>query len=476
MTTVRQTLAASPAGFGTSGLRGLVGDLSDEVCFAATLGFLRHMRDTGAASDGPALFAHDLRPSSPRIARAVAAAIRHAGFEPVFGGEIPTPALALAGFSRNAPSVMITGSHIPFDRNGIKFHRPQSEISKADEAPILECEAELPDHLDIRDLPPFTGAMEGGYAARYLAAFPELLKDMRVGLYQHSAVGRDLNAALFGDMGARVAPLGRSDEFVPIDTEAVSDADQAQARTWAEQGLDCIVSTDGDGDRPLLADENGEYFRGDMLGILCARFLGAEAIVTPVSSNTALEKSGWFERIERTRIGSPHVIAAMDDLARERDRVAGFEANGGFLTRTPFEVSGETLAPLPTRDALLPVLAAIALAKRENCRLSELRALLPNRVTRSDRLVNRPTSASLEYLADMDETAEATLLDGLGTVRDVDTTDGRRMTLGDDRIVHLRPSGNAPEFRIYVEAETADAADETLAFVKDRLGRILPKG
>ena len=476
MASVAEILAASPAGFGTSGLRALVEELTDELCFAVTLGFLEHARTRGDYD--AVVLAHDLRPSSPRIARAVAAAIRHVGAELVFAGTVPTPALALAGFTRRVPSVMVTGSHIPFDRNGLKFHMADGEITKADEAPIAGSSTPVPS-FETDDLPAPDGSIESDYATRYLRAFPDLLNGMRVGIYQHSAVGRELNVALFGDLGARVVPLGISDEFVPIDTEAVAEADREQARAWTkEHELDALFSTDGDGDRPLLADGNGDYFRGDALGILAARALRADGVATPVSSNTALERTGWFEEAARTRIGSPYVLDAMADLAQRRERVVGFEANGGFMVQTPIPAEAETLAPLPTRDAILPALAAIALAVREGVTLADLDAMLPPRFTRSDRLKDRPTARSHAFLDGLsrDARAQGELLQGIGRVEASDTTDGLRMTLDTDEIVHLRPSGNAPEFRIYVEAADEARAGELLAEAKRRLAERLPKG
>ncbi|TLS80838.1 phosphomannomutase, partial [Photobacterium damselae subsp. damselae] len=80
-----------------------------------------------------------------------------------------------------------------------------------------------------------------------------------------------------------VIALERSDEFVPIDTEAVSEADKKKAKNWSkEYNLDFIFSTDGDGDRPLVADENGDWIRGDILGLLCADAMGIEALAVPV--------------------------------------------------------------------------------------------------------------------------------------------------------------------------------------------------
>jgi phosphomannomutase len=121
-------------------------------------------------------------------------------------------------------------------------------------------------------------------------------------------------------------------QFIPVDTEAIRPEDVELARVWAREfGFDAIISTDGDSDRPLLADHTGEWLRGDVLGVLCARALKAQAVITPVSSNTVLERSQAFPVTDRTRIGSPFVIAAMNaQLAGGLAPVVGYEANGGF--------------------------------------------------------------------------------------------------------------------------------------------------
>lgn len=446
--------------FGTSGLRGLVCEMTDALCARYARAFAAHLAASGARPRA-VLIGRDLRPSSPRIARACAEALAGIGVDVAECGALPTPALALAAGARGLPAIMVTGSHIPFDRNGLKFYRAQGEITKADEAGMLAC----------LDAPAPAGAGRGRiredaeaarlYPRRSLDFFaPRLLAGKRIGVYQHSAVGRDLIGEVLAGLGAEVVALGRTEAFVPIDTEAVRPEDEALARGWARaHGLDALVSTDGDGDRPLLGDETGALLRGDVVGVLAARHLGAEAVATPVSSNTVLERSRWFSRIARTRIGSPHVIAAMEALIAQGGPagglVVGYEANGGFLLGGPVTgASGARLAPLMTRDAMLPMLAVLALAARTGRPLSALSADLPARFTASDRLAEFDSARSgplLEALAG-DAAARARLLGGIGAVEDVDLTDGVRMTLEGGEIVHLRASGNAPELRCYAEA------------------------
>jgi phosphomannomutase len=459
--------------FGTSGARGLVVDMSAEVCFAYTAAFLQVV---GLPTGGRVALGMDLRPSSPDIAAACAAAIRQAGMEVDFCGVLPTPALAFHAQERGQPAIMVTGSHIPFDRNGIKFYRSSGEITKADEAGIAAASVTLPTQIQLIPLPAANAQARQLYIDRYLKFFPRGgLAGMRLGFYEHSSVARDLLRDILEGLGAQVISLGRTDQFVPIDTEAVAEADIQQARRWAaEEGFDAILSTDGDADRPLLGDQNGNYLRGDVVGILCAQQLGAEAVATPVSSNTALEKCGAFARVERTRIGSPFVIEGMEKmLAEGARRVVGFEANGGFLVGSPIEKKGHVLHSLPTRDAVLPILALLTMARERGIPVSQLPASLPPRFTASDRIQNFATEKSRQLLHDLaySDAALRVFLTPLGVEpAGIDQTDGLRITLSNSEIIHLRPSGNAPELRCYAEAASqaraADLADACLLRVQ----------
>jgi phosphomannomutase len=233
------------------------------------------------------------------------------------------------------------------------------------------------------------------------------------------------------------------------------------------------VSTDGDGDRPWVCDEQGRFMRGDVLGTLTALWLGVQTVVTPVSSNTVLEKSGQFSYTQRTRIGSPYVIEAMQSLqAQGHSSVAGFEANGGFLLQTP----QKGLQPLPTRDSTLPILAVLAMAQQKQQPLSALPHLLPARFTHSDRIQNLPTAKSLlliKHLA-QDTVALQAFVQFTGSHAEVtDQTDGLRITLANADIIHLRPSGNAPELRCYTEAGTPEQAQQLLTAGLNQIKTIL---
>jgi phosphomannomutase len=464
--------------FGTSGLRGLVSEMTDAACAAHVAAFLRHLsaRDRFDA----VLLGRDLRPSSPRIAAVCAAAIEAGGRLPVDCGVLPTPALALEAARRGVPAVMVSGSHVPFDRNGLKFYRAAGEIARADEAGILAA-------LAVNAAPPPPARRmraSPGARVRYLARSVDFfgsgrLAGRRVGVWQHSAAGRDLVVEALAALGAEPVALGRSEDFVAIDTEAIAPDDADRIAAWvAHHRLDALVSTDGDGDRPLLAHERGAVLRGDALGVLTARALGADAVATPLNATTALERSGWFARIERTRIGSPHVIAGIERLTAAGAALpVGFEANGGFLLGGVAQgAGGRVLAPLPTRDAMIPLLALLAAAADAEVPLSALVEALPARATASDRLREIPPARSAAFLAGLAAVAHqrAELLSGIGAdVAAVDTRDGVRMTLADGDVVHLRASGNAPELRVYTEAGTPGAAEALLAAVLARsAGRV----
>ena len=466
-------MSESSLKFGTSGLRGLVVDLNGPPAYAYTRAFSEMIKEgQGSDAGGAILIARDLRASSPDIARLCAAAVADSGLTPIDCGAAPTPALALAAMNFGLPAIMVTGSHIPEDRNGLKFYRSNGEIDKSDESRIAAWHERLsgaapsaPHSVETRDV-------SSAYRQRYLNFFPErALTGLTIGVYQHSSVARDLLVDILAALGATAIALGRAERFIPVDTEAVRPEDQSLARQWArEQRLDAIVSTDGDADRPLIADGAGEFLRGDLVGAMTAAFVGADAVVTPVSSNSAIETCRRFETVLRTRIGSPYVIDGMQRAAAEgRKLVVGFEANGGVLLGSDVAKDGRTLAALPTRDAMLPILALARIVAETKRPLADLVADFKFACALSGRLQNVASERSAGFIAQLE--ADPGFRDAafapLGGVVKMDRRDGLRLTTSFDETVHFRASGNAPELRVYVEAATEARANALLTFGLD---------
>jgi len=523
--TLRERLAYQPVElrFGTSGRRGRVADLAQLeiwINVRAELEFLKTLpKQQGGIEAGEDVFlAADLRPSSVRfvaeqggrgeILQAACEAVRAAGCTPVFEGFIPTPALAYYGFGRRRASLMVTGSHIPFDRNGYKLNTSAGELLKEHEAPIAQHVARIraeaynqPFEQSLFDeqgmlktgsqpVPAASDEARAAYRRRYLDFFRgQPLRGLRVIVYQHSAVGRDLLVEVLEALGAEAIPAGRSETFVPIDTENISSEllgrlEEMAREIESQRGpVAAIVSTDGDSDRPLLISMQGgraRFHPGDLLGLVVAQELGADAVVVPVSANDAIDRSALAAVLEpKTRIGSPYVIAGMQRAAaRGRRRVVGWEANGGFLTGSPIERGGALLDALPTRDAFLPILTVLAAAAREGAPVAALFDRLPQRFGRSALLREFPREKALRILERL--TPQATdgsdvpgvmaLLqryfraeDGFGLIERLDSTDGLRIWFSSGDIAHLRPSGNADEFRIYAAADTQERADAIAA-------------
>ncbi|RAZ80308.1 phosphomannomutase [Mesorhizobium atlanticum] len=459
--------------FGSSGVRGLASELVGRASGLYTEGFARRLRSTGY-QQGKVFVGRDLRDSSPAIARDCMAALAASGFQPVDCGPIPTPALAFYARRHDAAALMVTGSHIPADRNGIKFYGPKGEIDKADEAAITLSVAELSDQYPW---PPARGDRQAGHE-QALAAFRDrvgailpagVLSGMRLGVYQHSTVAAELLVEVLRSFGADVIPVGKSDTFVPVDTEAVGQETMAKMKDWAREfKFDAVVSADADADRPLVIDENGELFRGDLIGLATALFLKADVVVTPVTSNSGISEAFGFG-VRRTKVGSPFVIEGMDAALQAGGIVVGFEANGGVLLGSDCLVNGRIVSALPTRDSFLPILAVLGTMASAGKTLSSLRETWNLPVCASERLENFPAERSrglMRKLADHD--ALQRFLAPFGMVADIDETDGLRARMTSGEIIHLRPSGNAPEFRCYAEAASHHRATEIVAMALKR--------
>jgi len=557
-----RSLNKVPLKFGTSGLRDRVEILTDEQIYINTRGFLQFLMDEENVKPGTAVaLAGDLRPSTGRIMAAVAKAIEDKGFSVDHCGRVPSPAVMYYAMQKSMPSVMVTGSHIPDDRNGVKFSKPDGEVLKTDEKAILDAvsqEREQEWAIPLKEalfnldgsaktafpLPPAHNKAAEQFVRRYLDVFPaDMLTGFKVGIYQHSAVGRQTLIDILEGLGAEVMaptetvslPLAGttvdvdlfSKKFVPVDTEKITPQTQAVLDYFAQElQPDAIVSMDGDSDRPLFADEKGEFLPGDKLGFLTLTALPVNPhnalVPLPISTNDgvvdALIQNGFA--VVSTKIGSPHICLAMlGALGKEKlngkpmykhlySQTMGWEANGGFLLGTDIELPGGILKALPTRDAVLPLISLMMLCKQNKMKASEfIHLALPPRFNVAG-VIDDKTPGTENYTAAigkkiiqffspknsniaqaefdnnqvkwMDSQGSPCKDDahdlfsikeklqsyfsqiGLGDIININWLDGVRVTFENGVIYHLRPSGNAPEFRGYVTADSLKQAHEIL--------------
>jgi phosphomannomutase len=545
-----------PLKFGTSGRRGLLIHLTQLEVYINALAELEYLQSLPLAEGGVTrgdefFFGFDLRPSSSfrvpeangggELAQAIERAIRDAGMEPVNLGRLPTPALACHALERRRGSMMVTGSHIPAEYNGYKTYSSKGELRKPDELPITRLAEQLRQRLYDQpadqslfdpqgqfksghaELSVEVMAARDGYLSRYADFFAgRSLAGKRILVYQHSAVGRDLLVEMLRHFGAEAIPAGRCEEFVPIDTENVEPDQLARIQAlvndaWATHGsLDAVVSTDGDSDRPMVFGLEAaavgtkgnppgrvRFFSGDLVGMIVAEFLPADAVVVPITCNDAIDRSPLQNIMEpKTRIGSPYVIEGMEGAsARGRKAVCGWEANGGFLTGSDIRQGDRLLRALPTRDAMLPILSVLFAAAEQGLSLCGLFDRLPKRFGRAALLKKFPRPVSLKIVREFsplaDEIAEirfqtggAVFLDkrrselacsdhwltaametravlqglftpdlGFGEISRLNYTDGVRIYFDNGDIAHVRPSGNADELRIYAVADTLARAE-----------------
>lgn len=464
-------LADRGLALGTSGIRGPADGFDAALCSAVVHRFLSIAEGT----PGALLIGHDLRASSPVIAAQCVAAA--AGMRAVrFAGAVPTPALALASCQQDAPAVMITGSHIAGDRNGLKFFIAGREVSRDEERSIADSPAPA-DTPPAVEVPPADPGVAAGYVRRYVDAFgTSALSGLKIAVVEQSSAGRDILHEVLRGLGAESVGLGRSSDFAALDTEALPEALCEQIRSWAHaERFDAIVAADGDADRPLVADERGSWLRGDRLGLLAALACAARTVATPITSSSAIEASEAFDAVIRTRIGSPHVVAAMAKEGLPAP-VVGFEANGGFLLGSDLRHEGRTLAALRTRDAVLPIVLVLAMARKKGVALSALSDGLPQRHTASGLIGAVPrehSTALIDVLRRDAAHAEAMLAGGRCRITAVDDMDGLRCRFEGGAVVHLRASGNAPELRCYAEAGSSEEAGRLVSACLESVGRAI---
>lgn len=419
--------------FGTDGVRGPFNGPVINAEFAWRLGAAAgKLLAYQEISDPVVVIGRDTRFSGPILEKALAAGLASAGATVWSLGVVPTPAVSFAVRHFGAAlGVVVTASHNPAADNGIKFFSHTG--SKLDDAVEAELESLLPEKVDPDFSVDATPALEelparSVYLKRLSEILPEnALAGWKIAVDVCHGASHQTTPTLLRTLGADVVVLNDQPDGENINLDCGSQHPEAVRACVLDIGARLGIAHDGDADRVILVDENGEVLDGDeILAILAAHFLSAnrlnhKTLVATMQSNVGLRK--FMEdaggRLETTDIGDRHVIARM--------LVGGFNLGGessGHIICSDIAPCGDGLAA-----ALLVLEAMIATGKP----LSELKRGLTKfpQEARAIRVSSKPELSTLPVLA-------AAIAKGEGQ-------------LGNSGRILVRYSGTEPKIRLLVE-------------------------
>jgi phosphoglucosamine mutase len=426
--------------FGTDGVRGVYGGSLVNEDFAARLGFAAAMAQE---RKGIALIGRDTRFSGASLEAAIARGLRAGGMEPVSLGVIPTPAVAHAVRTDGAAlGVVITASHNPAADNGIKFFGPGGQkLSDEEEERIEQL---LPAHVPEGkvDLPL---GMNENARTRYLAAALagwqpcDALRGWKIVVDTANGATCATTPAALRGLQAEVIGIADAPDGRNINAGVGSEHPEPLAARVKREGARLGIAHDGDGDRCILCDENGDVLDGDEILTLLALHalargeLPNRTLVVTVQSNlgvdAALQAAGG--RVVRTAVGDRYVIQGM----RAAGATLGGESSGHIICS---DVS-------PTGDGLVAALKVIAVMRATGEPLSVLRRALKKfpQLSRSLTVREKKPFSDLPALTQAIAALE--------------------MELGSQGRVLVRWSGTEPKLRLLVEGPTDAAVRDGLA-------------
>ncbi|MGR0221097.1 phosphoglucosamine mutase [Agromyces sp. ZXT2-6] len=450
-----------PRLFGTDGVRGLANrELTADLALglaqaaAAVLTQGRHADELRAAGRRPvAVVARDPRVSGEFLTAAVSAGLASSGVDVLDAGVIPTPATAFLIDSIRADfGVMISASHNPAPDNGIKF------FSFGGTKLPDEVEDRIESYLGRQKLAPtgdgvgrvrrFADA-EDRYVVHLLATLPNRLEGLKVVLDCAHGAAAGVSPETFRDAGAEVVVIGADPDGMNINDGVGSTHLEPLQRAVREHGADLGIAHDGDADRCLAVDADGNVVDGDrIMAILAVSMqergtLTDDTLVVTVMSNLGLRRAMAERgiRVVETKVGDRYVLEALAE--------GGFALGGeqsGHVIMSEFATTG---------DGVLTGLHLAAEMARTGRTLAELASVM---TVYPQVLVN---------VRDVDHHAMADDAEIAAAVRAAEAE------LGDTGRVLLRPSGTEPMVRVMVEAadqQVAEAHAERLAaIVRERL-------
>jgi phosphoglucosamine mutase len=428
--------------FGTDGIRGKVGTapITPEFCLRLgwAVGTVFARRNGGGSCH--ILVGKDTRISGYMLESVLESGLAAAGSNVSLMGPMPTPAVAyLTRTLRADAGIVVSASHNPYDDNGIKFF--DGAGNKLADDIELEIEAELDNPMQCVPSARLGRASRLDDAAGRYIEFCKAsvnrgfrLSGLRVVLDCAHGATYHVAPGVFEELGAVVDVIGASPDGFNINAGFGSTAPAELAARVRDTGADVGIAFDGDGDRVIMVDDQGEIVDGDEMLFIIARHraragdLGG-GVVGTVMSNFGLEKALGELGIEFTRasVGDRYVLEAL----RERNWLLGGESSGHLLVLDLTSTGDAIVAALQVLSALVSEGETLAVARRGMQKLPQTMINVP---------VADPASR-----ARAPEVADA-------------VASKNRLLAGHGRVL-IRPSGTEPVVRVMVEGDNPELVE-----------------
>ncbi|KRM13558.1 phosphoglucosamine mutase [Paucilactobacillus suebicus] len=443
--------------FGTDGVRGVANeDLSPELAFKLGRAGGYVLTQHSQRKQPQVLVSHDTRISGEMLENALIAGLLSVGIEVLRLGVVTTPGVAYLVRAQEADAgVMITASHNPIQYNGIKYFGGDG-FKLSD-----ELEAEIEELLDapVDDLPRPSAQGLGRVsdyhegALKYTEFLEQTVSDdlsgLKIAVDGANGATSGFVSTLLADMDVEFDTIGTSPDGLNTNLDRGSTHPEALQKFVVEQGAQAGIAFDGDGDRCIAVDENGEIVNGDKIMYICGRYmdqrgrLKKNTVVTTVMSNLgmykALEKAGMTS--VKTKVGDRYVV---EEMVKNGYNLGGEQS--GHIIFLDFNTTG---------DGMLTALQLLSVMKQTGKPLSEL----ASEVTEyPQELVNIRVSDKQAALKNPD------LLKIIDEVEHDMAGDGR---------VLVRPSGTEPLLRIMAEAPTKDEVHQYVTRIADVAKKVL---
>lgn len=438
--------------FGTDGVRGTVGQMPITPDFVMRLGYAAGrvlVRSEPDVARHEVLIGKDTRISGYMLEAALEAGFSAAGVDVLLAGPIPTPAVAyLTRALRLSAGVVISASHNPFHDNGIKFFSAGGNKLPDEVEASIERELDAPMDCVASEKLGKARRLDdarGRYIEFCKSTFPNELDLRGLRIVVDCAHGAAYHIAphVLHELGADIIAIGDKPNGFNINDGVGATATAALSAAVREHRADLGIALDGDADRLIMVDSDGQPYNGDQLLYVMVKHRMTQGRVAGVAgtlmTNMALEVALKRMGVEfgRAKVGDRYVL----EMLLERHWQLGGEGSGHLLF----------LDKHTTGDGIVSALQVLAALKSSGKTLAECCADLP---------LYPQTLINVRVAPGYDWQSQAAVVDEKESVE---------AALGDSGRVLIRPSGTEPLIRVMVEAACAESAQKYAQRIADRI-------